>query len=89
MPFGPVNSIPEAVEDPQVAHLGMIVPVEERSEGARHSVRPAFTFDGERATGVDAAPTIDEDGQAIREALARNREAWPERIRPDTLAKSA
>jgi crotonobetainyl-CoA:carnitine CoA-transferase CaiB-like acyl-CoA transferase len=89
VPFGPVNSIPEAVEDPQVAHLGMIVPVEERNEGARHSVRPAFTFDGERATGVDAAPTIDEDGQAIREALARNREAWPERIRPDTLAKSA
>jgi crotonobetainyl-CoA:carnitine CoA-transferase CaiB-like acyl-CoA transferase len=89
VPFGPVNSIPEAVEDPQVAHLGMIVPVEERSEGARHSVRPAFTFDGERATRVDAAPTIDEDGQAIREALARNREAWPERIRPDTLAKSA
>jgi hypothetical protein len=52
----------------------MIVPVEERSEGARHSVRPAFTFDGKRATGVDAAPTIDEDGPAIREALARNRE---------------
>jgi hypothetical protein len=39
--------------------------------------------------GVDAAPTIDEDGQAIREALARNRAAWPERIRPDTLAQSA
>ena len=89
VPFGPVNSIPEAIGDPQVAHLGMIVPVEGRSEGARHSVRPAFTFDGERATGVDAAPMIDEDGQAIREALARNRAAWPERIRPDTLAKSA
>jgi len=89
VPFGPVNSIPEAVGDPQVAHLGMIVPVEGRSEGARQSVRPAFTFDGERATGVDAAPTIDEDGHAIREALVRNRAAWPERIRPDTLAKSA
>jgi crotonobetainyl-CoA:carnitine CoA-transferase CaiB-like acyl-CoA transferase len=89
VPFGPVNSIPEAIEDPQAAHLGMIVPVEGRSEGARHSVRPAFTFDGERATGVDAAPTIDEDGQAIREALTRDRAAWPERIRPDTLAKSA
>ena len=67
----------------------MIVPVEERSEGARHPVRPAFTFDGKRATGVDAAPMIDEDGPAIREALARNREAWPERSRPDMLAKSA
>ena len=79
----------KAIDDPQVAYLGMIVPVEERSEGARHSVRPAFTFDGKRATGVDAAPTIDEDGPAIREALARNREAWPERSGPDTLAKSA
>ena len=39
--------------------------------------------------GLDAARTIDEDGQAIREALARNREAWPERIRPDTPTKGA
>ena len=69
VPFGPVNSIPEAVGDPQVAHLGMIVPVVERSEGAIRSVRPAFTFDGERATEVNAAPTIDEDGAAIRGAL--------------------
>jgi hypothetical protein len=30
--------------------------------------------------GIDAAPTIDEDGQAVRKALARNRKAWPERI---------
>jgi crotonobetainyl-CoA:carnitine CoA-transferase CaiB-like acyl-CoA transferase len=89
VPFGPVNSIPEAVEDPQVAHLGMIVPVAERSEGAIRAVRPAFTFDGERATEVNAAPRIDEDGKAIRDALSRDREAWPERMKRDTLAKIA
>ncbi len=89
VPFGPVNSIPEAVEDLQVAHLGMIVPVAERSEGAIRAVRPAFTFDGERATEVNAAPRIDEDGKAIRDALSRDREAWPERMKRDTLAKTA
>jgi crotonobetainyl-CoA:carnitine CoA-transferase CaiB-like acyl-CoA transferase len=52
VPFEPVYSIPEAVEDPQVAHLGMIVPMEQRSEGARHSVRLVFTFDRERTTGL-------------------------------------
>lgn len=89
VPFGPVNSIPEAVEDPQVAHLGMIVPVAERSEGGVRAVRPAFTFDGERATEVNAAPRIDEDGKAIRDALSRDRAAWPERMKRDTLAKTA
>ena len=89
VPFGPVNSIPEAVEDPQVAHLGMIVPVAERSEGGVRAVRPAFIFDGERATEVNAAPRIDEDGTAIREALSRDREAWPERMKRHTLAKTA
>ena len=89
VPFGPVNSIPEAVEDPQVAHLGMIVPVAERSEGGIRAVRPAFTFDGERATEVNAAPRIDEDGKAIRDALSRDREAWPERMKRDTLAITA
>ncbi len=89
VPFGPVNSIAEVVEDPQVEHLGMIVPVTERSEGAIRTVRPAFTIDGARATEVHAAPAIDEDGEAIRNALARDRQAWPERAKRDPLAKSA
>jgi hypothetical protein len=33
----------------------------------------AFRIDDTRATGVDAAQTIDEDGQAIGEAIAQSR----------------
>ena len=75
LPFAPVNSIAEAVEDPQAAHLGMFVGVADRREGAELAVRPAFQFDGQRADRVKAAPLIDQHGSAIRGAL----EAWPGR----------
>ena len=38
-------------QDPQVRHLGLIVPVE-RAHGGKHAVRPAVQFDGTRATHV-------------------------------------
>lgn len=77
LPFAPVNSIPEAVEDAQARHLGMIVPVEDRREGAEFAVRPAFVYDGQRASGVKAAPLLDEDGGQIRNALAAHPGQWP------------
>jgi crotonobetainyl-CoA:carnitine CoA-transferase CaiB-like acyl-CoA transferase len=82
VPFAPVNSIPDVVEDLQVAHLGMIVPVTDRSEGAKLSVRPPFTFDRQRAVEVRAAPTIDEHGNEVLRELVRNRNAWPARQKP-------
>ncbi|WP_127090519.1 CaiB/BaiF CoA transferase family protein [Aquabacter cavernae] len=85
VPFAPINSIPEVVDDPQVSHLGMIVPVKERSEGASLSVRPAFSFDRQRADAVKAAPTVNEDGDTIRKALVRDRDAWPERRQADPI----
>src|SRR4029077_7089319 len=33
VPFAPINSVETVVADPQVRHLGLMVPVEERSEG--------------------------------------------------------
>lgn len=77
LPFAPVNSIPEAVADPQAQHLGMVVPVVQRREGAREAIRPAFNFDGEHARSVKAAPTVDEDGAAIRAALVASPGTWP------------
>lgn len=77
LPFGAVNSIPEAVEDAQAQHLGMVVPVAQRREGAHQAIRPAFNFDGQHAGSVKAAPTIDEDGAVIRAALAAHPGAWP------------
>jgi crotonobetainyl-CoA:carnitine CoA-transferase CaiB-like acyl-CoA transferase len=75
VPHAPVNRIDEVVHDPQVEHLGIIVPIE-APHTAAHSVRPAFQFDGVRAHSVRAAPLLDEHGQAIRAALA-GAKTWP------------
>ncbi|HLW91711.1 MAG TPA: CaiB/BaiF CoA-transferase family protein [Roseiarcus sp.] len=78
-PFAPIYEIPEVTEDQQVTHLGMIVPVAERLEGAMRSVRPPFRLDGARAAEVRAAPVVDQHGEAIREHLRRTPGVWPER----------
>ena len=79
VPYAPINTIPDVIDDPQVNHLGLIVPVSDRVEGASQTVRPAYSFDGERAEAVKAAPTVNENGAAIRHALAASPGAWPDR----------
>jgi len=76
VPFAPINSIDEVVNDPQVGHLGLIVPVDAAHGGTR-AVRPPVQFGGERARSVRAAPLLDEHGGAIRAALAGG-QRWPE-----------
>jgi crotonobetainyl-CoA:carnitine CoA-transferase CaiB-like acyl-CoA transferase len=75
VPYAPINTIDEVVHDPQVGHLGLIVPVAGRRGGTR-AVRPPVQFGGVRAASVRAAPLLNEHGDAIRTALARG-EAWP------------
>ena len=75
VPHAPINGIDEVVADPQVAHLGIIVPVE-AAHGGGHAVRPAVRFAGERAASVRAAPLLDEHGPEIREALKAG-VRWP------------
>jgi crotonobetainyl-CoA:carnitine CoA-transferase CaiB-like acyl-CoA transferase len=77
VPHAPINRIDEVVEDPQVEHLGIVVPIESPHE-ATHAVRPPAQFDGARAHSVRAAPLLDEHGAAIRAELAHGI-AWPER----------
>jgi crotonobetainyl-CoA:carnitine CoA-transferase CaiB-like acyl-CoA transferase len=76
VPFAPISPINEVVDDPQVRHLGIVVPVQE-AHGGRSAVRPPFQYDGVRATAVRGAPLLDEHGAAIRAALARG-QPWPE-----------
>jgi crotonobetainyl-CoA:carnitine CoA-transferase CaiB-like acyl-CoA transferase len=75
VPYAPINTIDEVVHDPQVEHLGLIVPVEP-THGASRSVRPPVQFEGVRATSVRAAPLLNEHGDSIRAAIARG-EQWP------------
>ncbi len=76
VPFAPINGIDAVVEDPQVGHLGLIVPVSGAQQGAREAVRPALQFDGERVREVSAAPLLDQHGAAIRAAINDSRH-WP------------
>ncbi len=75
VPYAPINAIDEVVADPQVEHLGLIVPVESAHGGAQ-AVRPPVQFSGVRQASVRAAPLLNEHGAAIRGALARG-ESWP------------
>jgi crotonobetainyl-CoA:carnitine CoA-transferase CaiB-like acyl-CoA transferase len=75
VPYAPIKAIDEVVRDPQVEHLGLIVPVEAAHSGSQ-AVRPPVQFGGVRAQSVRAAPALDQHGAAIREALARDA-AWP------------
>jgi crotonobetainyl-CoA:carnitine CoA-transferase CaiB-like acyl-CoA transferase len=76
VPFAPINGIDAVVEDPQVGHLGLIVPVDGAQQGGREAVRPPLQFDGERAQTVVAAPLLDQHGAAIRAAVNGSRH-WP------------
>ena len=76
VPFAPINNIEAVVADPQVKHLGLVVPVEERAAGGAFAVRPPLQFDGTRAAAVCAAPLLNQHGAAIRSALATSRD-WP------------
>jgi crotonobetainyl-CoA:carnitine CoA-transferase CaiB-like acyl-CoA transferase len=77
VPYAPVNRMDDVVRDPQVEHLGIVVPVES-PHAATQAVRPAVQFDGSRAQSVYAAPLLDQHGDAIRAALDRG-EIWPAR----------
>jgi crotonobetainyl-CoA:carnitine CoA-transferase CaiB-like acyl-CoA transferase len=75
VPYAPINTIDEVVHDPQVEHLGLIVPVAGAHGGAQ-SVRPPVQFGGVRERSVRAAPLLDEHGTSIRAALASGKQ-WP------------
>lgn len=75
VPYAPINSIDEVVHDPQVQHLGLIVPVES-AQGGVQAVRPPVQFSGMRQASVRAAPLLNEHGADIRDGLARG-ERWP------------
>lgn len=75
VPFAPIHGIDEVVEDPQVRHLGLVVPVRS-AHGGDQAVRPAIQYDGTRASQVVTAPLLDEQGPAIRRSMGDDA-AWP------------
>jgi crotonobetainyl-CoA:carnitine CoA-transferase CaiB-like acyl-CoA transferase len=76
VPYAPVNLIDDVVRDPQVEHLGIVVPIESPHTATR-AVRPAAQFDGLRARSVSAAPMLNQHGESIRAALNAGT-SWPD-----------
>ena len=76
LPFAPLNNIEEAANDPQARHLGMVVPVEGRIEGAKEALRTPFTFDHQRAKTSRAAPLVGQHSDVIRAALEKTPGEW-------------
>jgi len=75
VPFAPINRVDAVVEDPQVQHLGLVVPIE-APHTARHAIRPAVQFDGGRSGSVRPAPLLGEHSAAVRAAMADG-DSWP------------
>ena len=61
--------------DPQVRHLGLVVPVEARSDGGTSPCARPFSSTADART-VAAAPMLNQHGEAIRLALAASKD-WP------------
>ena len=76
VPYAPINTIDEVVRDPQVEHLGLIVPVMAAHGGSR-SVRPPVQFGGVRqkfragGAAIERARRCDTRGAGTRRAMAR------------------
>jgi crotonobetainyl-CoA:carnitine CoA-transferase CaiB-like acyl-CoA transferase len=75
VPFAPINSVDATVKDPQARHLGLTVPIE-APQTARHAIRPAVQFDGQRAASVRAAPLLGEQTVPVRQAVSGSH-GWP------------
>jgi crotonobetainyl-CoA:carnitine CoA-transferase CaiB-like acyl-CoA transferase len=71
VPCAPILELPEVFRHPQVVARGMKV-----HTGGMPMVAPPMRLDGERAVSDRPAPRLDEQGAAIRDALARA-DAWP------------
>lgn len=64
IPCAPVNSIGEALADPQVVHLG-VVQVDETDAGRMPVIRPPAKWDGELLPRIDRAPYLGEHNELL------------------------
>jgi formyl-CoA transferase len=65
VPFAPVHTIPEVIDDPQVRHLGTFHTLHHPTEGPITAIRRPVLIDGERDPSGLAAPTLGEHTGAV------------------------
>jgi crotonobetainyl-CoA:carnitine CoA-transferase CaiB-like acyl-CoA transferase len=65
VPHAPIWSVPEAIGDPQVHHLGTFYDMQHPKEGRVTGIQRPVTIDGERGPNRIAAPALGEHTAAI------------------------
>jgi formyl-CoA transferase len=65
VPFAPVHTIPEVIDDPQVRHLGTFHTLRHPTEGPITAIRRPVLIDGGRDATDLAAPTLGEHTGAV------------------------
>ncbi|MGI4721151.1 MAG: CaiB/BaiF CoA transferase family protein [Janthinobacterium lividum] len=66
VPFAPVNTVPEVIDDPQVRLSGTFYRAEHPEQGAMTAIHRPVTIDGARGPTTRAAPVLGEHDAAIR-----------------------
>ena len=69
VPYAPIYSLEEVLDDPHVQHLGVERRVEHPTEGTVRTIRRPVVYDGDRdGIEIAAAPVLNEQGAAVRAA---------------------
>lgn len=71
VPHAPMYDTAEALQDPQIRHLGLEIAADHPMGGLWRTIRSPLSFDGEQATEVSAPPLLGADNDSIVEPIRR------------------
>lgn len=72
VPSAPINSISQALLDPQVGHAGWVKPLSLPGGGKTHTFGPPVILSGRPDMDLRQPPALDEHGSEIRVSLQQN-----------------
>ncbi len=76
VPYAPIYTLAEAIDDPQIRHLGTVRSAEHPTQGTIRTIRRPVVYDRDRAgIEVTAPPVLDEHGVMIRAAYGASTKA--------------
>lgn len=74
VPFAPVLTVPEVIEDPQVMHLGAVNAIEHPAFGTIRGLNRPIRFDGENRSDFRTTPRLGEHTDQVLTELGVERE---------------
>ncbi len=86
MPYAPINTLDEALQDAQVKHLGLEIANEHPTRGTVRTIASPVRFATGASTASTAPPTLGEHTEDILTRLGLDRAAI-ERLRADSVIR--